>query len=450
LRCCRKEELAPTGGKRSWLDEFVLDGNELVLERGCGIKVENVFDTFESRGFVEQATDREAVRKRLEEPISCYIGFDPTAKSFHAGSLLPIMSLVHMQRAGHRPIIVIGGGTALVGDPSGKTEMRPLMKREEIDENARSLKKQLARFIDFTDGRALMVNNADWLTKLRYVDFLRDIGRHFSVNRMLAAESYKARLETGLSFIEFNYMLLQAYDFWHLFKHYDCVLQMGGNDQWGNILAGADLTRRLEGKEIYGLTFPLLTTSSGIKMGKTHKGAVWLDPELTSPYEYYQYWVNQDDPDVERFLALFTFLPMEEVRALGALKGADIRKGKEVLAYEATKLCHGQRKADEARKAARQLFGSDKSVASDSIPSYAMSVEDLERGIPAYVLFEESGLCKTRGDARRLLSQGGGYVNDRRIDQYDQIINRDDLERDSLLLRAGKKRYLRVVATERE
>jgi tyrosyl-tRNA synthetase len=225
---------------------------------------------------------------------------------------------------------------------------------------------------------------------------------------------------------------------------------MGGNDQWGNILAGADLTRRLEGKEIYGLTFPLLTTSSGIKMGKTHKGAVWLDPELTSPYEYYQYWVNQDDPDVERFLALFTFLPMEEVRALGALKGADIRKGKEVLAYEATKLCHGQSKADEARKAARQLFGSDKSVASDSIPSYAMSVEDLERGIPAYVLFEESGLCKTRGDARRLLSQGGGYVNDRRIDQYDQIINRDDLERDSLLLRAGKKRYLRVVATERE
>ena len=405
--------------------------------------MENVYDIFEERGFVEQVTDR-ALRKILEEPATCYIGFDPTAKSFHVGSLLPIMSLVHMQRAGHRPVAVIGGGTALVGDPSGKTEMRPIMTREEIHENEQALKKQLARFLDFEEGKALMVNNADWLTGLLYIDFLREIGRHFSVNRMLAAESYKARLETGLSFIEFNYMLLQAYDFWHLHKHYDCRLQMGGNDQWGNILAGADLIRRLEAQEAYGLTFPLLTTSSGIKMGKTHKGAVWLDPELTSPYDYYQYWINQDDQDVERFLALFTFLPMDEVRRLGALEGAEIRAAKEVLAYEATRLCHGREEADEARDAARQLFGPDKSVASQSIPSYPIPREKIERGIPAYILFEECGLCKTRGDARRLLSQGGGYVNERRIRDFDQTINCDSMEGQFFLLRAGKKRYMKI------
>ncbi len=276
--------------------------------------MKNVFHIFEDRGFIEQVTDGKLVRELFENPITCYIGFDPTAKSLHVGSLLPIMSLVHMQRAGHRPIGLVGGGTGLVGDPSGKTEMRNILTLEEINENAEALKKQLSRFIDFSDGKAMMANNADWLTDLRYIEFLRDIGRHFSVNRMLTAESYRARLETGLSFIEFNYMLLQAYDFWYLFKHYDCRLQMGGNDQWGNILAGADLTRRLEGEVIHGLTFPLLTTSSGIKMGKTHKGAVWLDASLTSPYDYYQYWINQDDGDVERFLGLFTFLPMEEVR----------------------------------------------------------------------------------------------------------------------------------------
>jgi len=270
--------------------------------------VENIFDIFETRGFVEQLTDKELIRKLLQSPITCYIGFDPTASSLHVGSLLPIMSLVHMQRAGHRPIVVIGGGTALIGDPSGKTEMRPVMAREEINENAEALKKQLSRFIDFGDGKAIMLNNADWLTDLGYIDFLRDIGRHFSVNRMLTAESYRARLETGLNFIEFNYMLLQSYDFWYLSRHYDCRLQIGGNDQWGNILAGADLTRRLDGKIVHGLTLPLLTTSSGIKMGKTHKGAVWLDPGLTSTYHYYQYWINQDDRDVMRFLALFTLL----------------------------------------------------------------------------------------------------------------------------------------------
>jgi len=406
--------------------------------------VENVLDIFEERGFVEQVTDRALVSRLLEGRTTCYIGFDPTAKSFHAGSLLPIMALVHMQRAGHRPIAVIGGGTALIGDPSGKTEMRPIITREEIRENAVYLKQQLTRFIAFGDEKALMVDNADWLTRLNYIDFLRDIGRHFSVNRMLSAESYRARLETGLNFIEFNYMLLQAYDFWHLFKTYGCRLQMGGNDQWGNILAGADLTRRMEGEIIHGLTFPLLTTSSGIKMGKTHKGAVWLDSELTSPYEYYQYWINQDDSDVGRFLSLFTLLPMDEIRQLRRLEGSNIRKAKEVLAYEATRLCHGKEAADQAQKASRQLFGSDASASSESVPVYRISRKEVDSGIPAYILFEDSGLCKTRSEARRLIAQGGGYLNGKQIESFDQLIRTEDVEDQSLLLRAGKKRYMKV------
>jgi len=406
--------------------------------------LKNIFDIFEERAFIEQFTDRKLVRERLKEPITCYIGFDPTANSLHLGSLVPIMALAHMQRAGHRPIAVVGGGTALVGDPSGKTEMRPIMKREEIDKNAEGIKKQLSRFIDFSHEKALVLNNADWLIDLNYVGFLRDIGRHFSVNRMLTAESYRARLKTGLNFIEFNYMLLQAYDFWYLFKNYDCSLQMGGNDQWGNILAGADLTRRLEGEVIHGITFPLISTSSGTKMGKTHKGTIWLDPKLTSPYDYYQYWINQDDRDIERFLTLFTFLSMDEVRRLGSRNGADIRETKHVLAYEATKLCHGEAEAKKAKDAASQLFGGNKSEFSESVPSYAINSEELERGLMAYLLFEKAGLCKTRGEARRLISQGGGYVNDRRIEAFDQVIDLKDMMNDSILLRAGKKKYLKI------
>jgi len=414
--------------------------------------VENVLNVLKERGFVEQITDRELVDKLLQNPTICYIGFDPTAKSFHIGSLLPIMSLVHMQMAGHRPIVVIGGGTTLVGDPSGKTEMRPIITREEIDENAESLKKQISRFIDFSNGKAIMVNNADWLTGLNYIDFLRDIGRHFSVNRMLAAESYKARLETGLSFIEFNYMLLQSYDFWYLFKHFDCRLQMGGNDQWGNILAGIDLTRRLEGETVHGLTFPLLTTSSDIKMGKTHKGAIWLDPELTSPYDYYQYWINQDDRDVERFLAFFTLLPIDEIRRLGSLKNSDIREAKEVLAYETTKLCHGKNEADLVRKASRKFFihvedTIDLQEYTEATPTYTISQEELEQGIPAYILFERADLCKTRGEARRLISQGGGYLNGDRIQSFDQIIKLKHLRDNSLIIRAGKKKYMKIAVS---
>ena len=403
-------------------------------------------DIFEERGFVEQVTDRELLLRAVEHPITCYIGFDPTGSSLHVGNLIPIMALTHMQKTGHIPIALVGGGTSLVGDPSGKTEMRRIMSREEIEKNAEGIMRQLSRFIDFSQGRALMANNADWLVDLSYIDFLRDIGRHFSVNRMLAAESYKMRLKTGLSFIEFNYMLLQAYDFWYLFKHHDCRLQMGGNDQWGNILAGVDLTRRLEGEVTHGMTLPLIMTSSGNKMGKTQEGSVWLDPELTSPYEYYQYWINQDDGDIGRFLALFTFLPMEEVRKLTSLEGAEIRQAKEVLAYEATKLCHGANEAEKARNASRQLFG-EKSVVSsksESIPTYALEPEELENGIPAYQLFERGGLCKTRAEARRLISQGGGYANDKRIETFDQVFGLSDMIDDSILLRAGKKRHLKI------
>ena len=409
------------------------------------INLENVFSILKERGFIEQVTDESDIIQALEKRMTCYIGFDPTASSLHLGSLVPIMSLAHMQRLGHRPIAVVGGGTTLVGDPSGKTEMRPILSREAIESNAEGIKEQLSRFLDFEEDRALMVNNADWLVELNYIEFLRDIGRHFSVNRMLAAESYKIRLETGLNFIEFNYMLLQAYDFWYLFKHYDCRLQMGGNDQWGNILAGIDLTRRLEGENVFGITFPLITTSAGIKMGKTHKGTVWLDPDRTSPYDYYQYWINQDDRDIERFLGLFTFLPMKEVRKLGSLKGSDIRIAKEVLAYETTKLCHGEREAENAKQASKELFGKNESALSKAIPTAQVSTEELSHGIPAYQLFEKVGLTKTKGEARRLLGQGGGYLNGGRIKSFDQIIDKKDVEDDeTILLRAGKKRFVRV------
>jgi tyrosyl-tRNA synthetase len=412
------------------------------------IKLENIFDILEERGFVEQVTDRDLVCEQLKKPTTCYIGFDPTAKSLHVGSLVPIMSLAHMQRSGHRPIALVGGGTGLVGDPSGKTEMRQILTRDVIKDNAEGIKKQLSRFIEFTGDKAMMLDNSDWLVDLHYIDFLRDIGRHFSVNRMLTAESYRARMKTGLNFIEFNYMLLQAYDFWHLFNHYDCRLQMGGNDQWGNILAGADLVRRLDSEIVHGVTFPLITTSSGAKMGKTAKGAIWLDPELTSPYDYYQFWVNQEDKDTGRFLAFFTFLPMEEVKRLAALEGSDIRAAKEVLAFEATKLCHGEEEAEKARGAARQLFGGNKSEMPDSTPTYQIDGVTLGNGIPAYSLFEMTDLCASKSDARRLVDQGGAYVNNNKITSYDQKIDQSYLSNNSILLRAGKKRYVKVVIQE--
>jgi len=404
----------------------------------------NVFDVLTERGFIEQVSDAEGVRAATERPITCYVGFDPSASSFHVGNLVPIMALAHMQRHGHRPIAIIGGGTGMVGDPSGRDEMRQLLSVEQIDANLVTLKAQMAHLLDFSEGQALMLNNADWLRPLNYLEFLRNIGRHFSVNRMLAAEAYRRRYEGegGLNFLEFNYMLLQAYDFFHVFREYGCLLQAGGNDQWGNILAGVELIRRIEGKQAYAITYPLLTTNSGAKMGKTARGAVWLDPERVPPYEYYQFWINTEDADVERFLALFTFLPMNRVRTLGRLTGADIRQAKGVLAFEATKILHGEAAAREAQDASRKLFGGG--AATDAVPTTEFDMMALEVGIPAPALFQQVGLCRSRSEARRLIQQQGAYVNDVPVSSVDDLITTDHLDDGAILLRAGKKRYHRV------
>lgn len=423
----------------------------------------NAFDVLAERGFVEQVTDEKDVRDLLgREAVTCYIGFDPTASSLHIGSLVPIMALAHMQRHGHRPIVLIGGGTALIGDPSGKSEMRQILSLEKVEENASALKDQLSQYLDFREDRALMLNNAAWLTALNYIEFLRDVGRHFSVNRMLAAESYRMRLEKGLNFIEFNYMLLQAYDFYYLRKHHGCTLQMGGNDQWGNIVAGIDLTRRLEGKTVYGVTFPLLTTSQGHKMGKTERGTVWLDGGLTSPYEYFQYWMNTEDADVHRFLCLFTFLPLEEIAEARKLKDARLNMAKTVLAFEATKITHGQNEAERAWQASAEAFSLNPvdqglfpsstipRVSGEStvtaIPSVIVPFRRFDGGIPAFELFFEAGLCTSKGEARRLLDQGGGYVNGKAVTRFDERITLKDAEGSGeIRLRKGKKRFVRVL-----
>ena len=422
--------------------------------------MKNVVEILRERGFIESTTHEEELETYFKEtPRKCYIGFDPTASSLHIGSLVPIMSLAHMQRCGHIPIALVGGGTGLVGDPSGKTEMRKFLTVEDVNSNAQAIKNQLARFIDFEADRAIMVNNADWLTKLEYIPFLRDIGRHFSVNRMIKAESYKMRLdsEDGLSFIEFNYMLLQAYDFLKLFEDHGCGLQMGGSDQWGNIVAGIELIRRASQGQAFGITFPLITTSSGAKMGKTAKGAVWLDAERTSTYDYYQYWINSDDRDVARFMALFTFLPMEEIQAVAALQDAELNQAKAILAYEATAIAHGRPAAEEAFQAAASMFGgrvipSDllpssriprgESTRGDSVvPQSDMAFERLAQGIPAFKLFPMVGLADSGGAARRLISQGGAYVNGERVTAFDQVINDSDIKEMEIVLRAGKKRF---------
>jgi tyrosyl-tRNA synthetase len=424
----------------------------------------NVIDVLKERGFVEQTTHDRELNEYIERgSATCYIGFDPTASSLHVGSLVPIMSLAQMQRHGHRPIALVGGGTGMVGDPSGKTEMRKLLTYETLEENEKGIKKQLARFLDFSDRNAMMLNNAEWLTKLEYIPFLRDVGRHFSVNRMIKAESYKMRLdsEEGLSFIEFNYMVLQAYDFLELFNRYGCRLQMGGSDQWGNIVAGVELIRRMRQEMAFGITFPLISTSSGEKMGKTAKGAVWLDPVRTSPYEYYQYWINTDDRDVVRFLALFTFLPMDEIRKIETFEGTDLNSAKVVLAFETTLLAHGSEEALKAYQAALSMFGSRNVprhiLPSSSIPrgesgfddvtvphSY-VEAEKLKIGIPAFKLFHEAGLASSGGAARRLIEQGGAYVNGQRIDSFDYLVTERDLNEEKIIvLRSGKKRFHKI------
>lgn len=409
--------------------------------------MKNFYQTLLERGFIEQATDPEEMEALFEhKTISAYIGFDPTAKSLHVGSLIPIMALAHLQQHGHCPIALVGGGTALIGDPSGRTEMRPVLSYEEIRTNAEGLKQQLGRYMTLDGLKGKLFNNMDWLAPLNYIEFLRDIGRHFSVNRMLAAESVKQRLETGLSFIEFNYQLLQAYDFLHLYSHHDCLLQMGGADQWGNIVAGADLIRRIKGGKAYGLTFPLIVTSSGEKMGKTAKGAVWLDPDRTSPYEYYQFWINTEDQDVGRFLALFTFLPMNQIQALSQKQGADLREVKEILALEATAITHGRVEAEKARETSRGLFYGQ-GLEMDSVPTSFIAREKLEQGLEAYLLLVEAGVCQTRGEARRLIGQGGVTLNDQRIPSFDLKIDARQLKDNTLLLKIGKKRFHKIISS---
>jgi tyrosyl-tRNA synthetase len=426
--------------------------------------MEDVLGTLRERGFIEKMTHDYELETRLRQgPVTCYIGFDPTASSLHVGSLVPIMSLAHMQRHGHRPIALVGGGTGLVGDPSGKTEMRQLLTVEQVNENAEGIKQQLSRFIDFSKGKALMLNNADWLTKLQYIPFLRDIGRFFSVNRMIKAESCRSRLESeeGLSFIEFNYMVLQAYDFLELFDRMDCCLQMGGSDQWGNIVAGIDLIRRVHSGAAFGITFPLITTSSGAKMGKTASGAVWLDPQRTSPYEYYQFWVNTDDRDVMRFLRLFTFLPLEEIEKVESLEGADLNAVKAVLAFEATRLAHGHDEAEKAFQAACEMFGArsvpeyllpssnisrkTRKTSPENVPATDMALSDFQNGIPAFKLFQSVGLVKSGGEARRLIEQGGGYLNGDRIETFDQMVTKLDVQNGEIVLRSGKKKFHKIL-----
>ena len=424
----------------------------------------NVLDVLEERGFIEHTTHDRELRRCLDQGnVTCYIGFDPTAASLHIGSLVPIMSLAHMQRQGHRPIALIGGGTGMVGDPSGKTEMRQLLTLKALAENAEGIKKQLSHFLDFEADKALMLNNADWLTELKYIPFLRDIGRHFSVNRMIKAESYRIRLdsEEGLTFIEFNYMVLQAYDFLELFQSHDCRIQMGGSDQWGNIVAGVELIRRVHQRSAFGITFPLITTSSGEKMGKTAKGAVWLDAAKTSSYDYYQYWINTDDRDVARFLALFTFLPMDEIRQIEQLSGADLNSAKAILAFEATRLAHGNQAAVEAHQAAVSMFGArqvpadilpsstlprgDLGADDASVPTSRLDVETLKVGIPAFKLFHQVGLANSGGAARRLIEQGGAYINGSRVASFDYQVSEADLEDGhTILLRSGKKRFHKI------
>jgi tyrosyl-tRNA synthetase len=405
-----------------------------------------VFDTLCERGFVYQVSDEAALRTALEQPITLYCGFDPTAPSYHVGNLMGFMLLAWFQRCGHRPIALMGGGTALIGDPSGKTSVRRVLGKEEIAHNLARLQKQVGRYLDFSDGKALMLNNADWLTKLNYIEFLRDVGRHFSVNHMLSAEVYKTRLDAGLNFVEFNYMLLQAYDFLHLYREYGCILQTGGSDQWSNILAGTDLIRREERAETFALVHELLSTASGAKMGKTETGAIWLDPELTSPYEYYQFWINTEDADVEKFLAIFTFLDMVEVRRLGRLQGADLREAKEILAFEATKITHGIEEAAKARETSRALFGRRAILGKEegpegvfsSAPAYEVAESRLSAGIPVHELFADA-FGKSRREAREICQAGGCYFNERRVQPGELI-------RGLGLLRWGKKDYRRLVA----
>ncbi len=403
-----------------------------------------VYDELKARGMIAQCTNEEQVKELLNNgKTSFYIGFDPTADSLHVGHFVQIMVMAHMQKAGHTPIALFGGGTGMIGDPSGKTDMRKMLTREEIDHNIACFQKQMSRLIDFSEGKALMVNNADWLMDLNYIQFLREVGVHFSVNRMLAAECYKQRLERGLSFFELNYMIMQSYDFLVLNRKYGCMLELGGDDQWSNIIGGVELIRRADAKEAFGMTFTLLTTSDGRKMGKTEKGAVWLDPEKTTPYEFYQYWRNVDDADVIRCLNILTFLPLEEIAALARLTGSELNRAKEILAFAVTKLIHGEEEAQKAQDAARALFsaGSD----SANMPSAALSAADFENGeIAVLDLLLKTGLVPSKGEGRRLIDQGGVVIDDQKVAGATAKLSLSAFDKGQIIVKKGKKVFLKV------
>jgi len=416
------------------------------------MKEKNFYQILKERGFVEQVTNEKEVKKLFEkEKVTFYIGFDPTAPSLHIGHLLSLMTMAWAQKFGHLPIFLAGGGTGLIGDPSGKDKARPLMSFQTIKKNISLIKKQVSKILDFSQNQALLLNNADWLVKLNYIEFLRDFGVHFRVNRMLSHEGIKARLEKGLSFLEFNYQLLQAYDFWYQFKNYNCLVQMGGSDQWGNIVAGIELIKKLENKNAYGITFPLITTAEGKKMGKTEKGAIWLDKNLTSVFDYYQYWINVDDRDVKRFLFLFTFLPPEEIDKLANLKGNEIKKAKEILAFETTKIVHGEKMAREAKKSSQVLFGQKTAKREKvSLPTFFVSQSEIKKGILLSKLLFLAQLVKSSSEGKRLIIQGGAYLNRKRITDPNFIVKEEDFENSEILLRAGKKRYCLVKIEQKQ
>lgn len=405
----------------------------------------NLFDEFKARGMIAQCTNEEEVKKLFEadEKFTFYIGFDPTADSLHIGHFIQLKIMAHMQKAGHKPIAIFGGGTAMVGDPSGKNDMRKMMTKETIAHNVECFKKQMSKFIDISDGKALFINNADWLLDMNYIDYIREVGPYFTISRMLAAECYKSRLEKGLTFLEFNYMTMQSYDFYRLYCDHGCLLEFGGDDQWSNIIGGVELIRRKTGKEVYGLTFKLLLTSEGKKMGKTEKGALWLDPEKTSPYDFYQYWRNIDDADVINCMKMLTFMPLEEIADYEKLEGSEINRAKEKLAFEVTAIIHGSEEAEKSAETAKQVFAAG--GVSENMPTTELTAEDFADGkIFVSDMLVKAKLAPSKGEAKRLIQQGGVLINDAKVERFDASVSLEEAK-EGLIIKKGKKTYHRIV-----